>query len=68
VVGPAVNEVARLAGMCKAVQKDVVVSNAFAEATPPGCRPRLVALGRYALRGVRQPQELFTMDPANFDS
>jgi adenylate cyclase len=44
-----------------------VVSNAFAEATPPGCRPRLVALGRYALRGVRQPQELFTLDPANFD-
>jgi adenylate cyclase len=67
VVGPAVNEVSRLAGMCKAVQKDVVVSSAFAEATPPGCRPRLVALGRYALRGVRQPQELFTMDPSNFE-
>ena len=27
-----------------------------------GMRGRLVSVGRYALRGVAQPQELFTLD------
>jgi adenylate cyclase len=62
VVGPAVNELARIADMTKAVDKDVVISNRFAQ-TGPSSRARMVALGRYALRGVRQPQELFTVDP-----
>jgi len=26
-------------------------------------RGRLVSVGRYALRGVERPQELFTLDP-----
>jgi len=62
VVGPAVNEASRIADMAKAVDKDAVVSNAFA-AAGPGSRDRLVSLGRHALRGVRRPQELFTLDP-----
>ena len=28
-----------------------------------GVRHRLVSVGRYALRGVSRPQELFTLDP-----
>jgi len=28
-----------------------------------GIRRRLVSVGRYALRGVSHPQELFTLDP-----
>jgi len=38
------------------------VSSAFADVAPD-CRSRLVSLGRYALRGVARPQELFTLDP-----
>ena len=29
-----------------------------------GMRDRLVSVGRYALRGVTRPQELFTLEPA----
>ena len=30
---------------------------------PDADRPRLVSVGRYALRGVSRAQELFTLDP-----
>ncbi len=61
VIGPAVNEVTRINGMCRALEQDLVLSSAFAEAAGPA-RDRLVGLGRYALRGVARPQELFTLD------
>lgn len=61
VIGPAVNEVTRINGMCRSLDQDVVLSSAFAEAAGPA-RARLVGLGRYALRGVARPQELFTLD------
>jgi adenylate cyclase len=61
VVGPAVNEVARIEAMCRSLEQRVVISSAFA-ATAGGARARLVSLGRYALRGVRRPEELFTID------
>jgi len=61
VVGPAVNEVARIEAMCRSLDQSLVISQAFAEATP-GPDNRLVSLGRYALRGVTRPQELFTLD------
>ena len=61
VVGPAVNEVARIEAMSRALDQSVVVSAAFAQAAGCGDADRLVSLGRYALRGVRQPQELFTL-------
>jgi len=47
VVGPAVNEASRIAAMCRSVD----------------IKRRLISVGRYALRGVSQPQELFTIDP-----
>ncbi|MGE0121188.1 MAG: adenylate/guanylate cyclase domain-containing protein [Dongiaceae bacterium] len=61
VIGPAVNEVTRINGMCRALDQDLVVSAAFAEAAGPA-RARLLGLGRYALRGVARPQELFTLE------
>ncbi len=62
VVGPAVNETSRIAAMCRSVEQPVLVSEAFANVD--GMRSRLVSVGRYALRGVAQPQELFTLDSA----
>ncbi|MCW6508142.1 adenylate/guanylate cyclase domain-containing protein [Lichenifustis flavocetrariae] len=63
VVGPAVNEVSRIASMCRSVDRSVVLSSAFAMAAALEDRERLVSLGRYALRGVGRAQELFTLDP-----
>jgi len=63
VVGPAVNEVARIAAMCRSVERNVLLSQAFADATADAERGPLVSVGRYALRGVERPQELFTLDP-----
>jgi adenylate cyclase len=65
VVGPAVNETSRIAAMCRSVEQPVLVSAAFANVD--GMRRRLVSVGRYALRGVAQPQELFTLDRMQAD-
>lgn len=65
VVGPAVNEAARLCDMCRSLDQELVLSAAFhaaADAHPETPRDRLVGLGRYALRGVARPQHLFTLD------
>ncbi len=62
VVGPAVNEASRIAAMCRAVDQDVLLSAAFAAACG-NARDRLISVGRYALRGVGRPQELFTLEP-----
>jgi adenylate cyclase len=62
VVGPAVNETSRIAAMCRSVDQPVLVSETFAGVD--GMRGHLISVGRYALRGVTQPQELFTLDPA----
>jgi adenylate cyclase len=61
VIGPAVNEVSRIAAMCRSVDQPVLISKAFADVG--NIRGRLVSVGRYALRGVSTPQELFTLDP-----
>jgi len=63
VVGPAVNEASRIAAMCRSVEQPVLVSEAFANVD--GMRDRLVSVGRYALRGVAKPQELFTLEPTD---
>jgi adenylate cyclase len=63
VVGPAVNETSRIAGMCRSVDQPMLVSSSFAEALGSN-RRRLVSVGRYALRGVGRPQELFTLEAA----
>jgi adenylate cyclase len=60
VIGPAVNEASRIAAMCRSVDQPVLISAAFAGVDD--VKRRLVSVGRYALRGVSQPQELFTLD------
>jgi adenylate cyclase len=62
VLGPAVNEAARIEGLCGSLEQNVIVSSAFAEAAGEA-RGLLVSLGRYAMKGVARPQELFTLDP-----
>jgi adenylate cyclase len=62
VIGPAVNEVMRIEAMCRTLDQRLIVSAAFARAAGPA-RERLVSLGRFALPGVRRPDELFTLDP-----
>jgi adenylate cyclase len=59
VVGPAVNEVSRIAAMCRSVDQPVLMSAEFARALNDP--QRVVSVGRYALRGVARPQELFTL-------
>ncbi len=61
VVGPAVNEVSRIAAMCRSVDQPLLVSSAFASALGE-TRHSLVSVGRYALRGVGRAQDLFTLE------
>src|ERR687889_1641509 len=63
VVGPAVNEVSRIAALCRSVEREIVLSTAFCSAAAPEERAGFVSVGRYALRGVARPQDLFTLDP-----
>ena len=61
VVGPAVNEVSRIAAMCRSVDQPILISSAFAESCPEQ-RRAFASVGRFALRGVGRRQELFTLD------
>jgi adenylate cyclase len=63
VVGPAVNEASRIAAMCRSADQGMLVSAPFAAALR-NAGPGLISVGRYALRGIKQPQELFTLDRA----
>lgn len=63
VIGPAVNEVSRILAMSRSVEQDVLLSSAFAASLGRELPDHLVSVGRYALRGVTQPQELFTLEP-----
>ncbi len=60
VVGPAVNMVARIQAMCRPLEQNLIISAALAKSAQRE-RDRIVSLGRYALRGVPDPQELFTL-------
>jgi adenylate cyclase len=62
VIGPAVNEVSRIAAMCRSLDQEVLLSSAFATAAE-ACSSRLVSVGRFALRGVGRAQHLFTLEP-----
>jgi hypothetical protein len=66
VVGPAVNEVARIAALCRSVDQPILASSAFAASVAED-RRRFASVGRFALRGVGEPQELFTLDTQGFD-
>jgi adenylate cyclase len=59
VIGPAVNEVARIETLCEPLGRKVVVSAALAAAVADG--KRLEALGAHVLRGVREPTKIFAL-------
>ncbi len=63
VVGPAVNMVSRIEGLCGSVDRDTVMSKDFAAMCPAEMRDLMVSIGRYALRGFARAHELFTIDP-----
>jgi adenylate cyclase len=50
VVGPAVNEASRIAGLCRSIGRDLLISSAFAAAAFKEDRSRLISVGclRYA--------------------
>jgi adenylate cyclase len=63
VVGPAVNMVSRISGLCSSVDRDTVMSKDFVVMCPDNMQGLMVSLGRYALRGFARANELFTIDP-----
>lgn len=63
VVGPAVNVVSRISGLCSSVGRDTVMSREFMLMCPDDMRGLMVSIGRYALRGFARAHELFTIDP-----
>ncbi len=56
-IGPAVNLVSRLEGLCKPLRKTILVSGTLAAET----ETPLVALGKHALRGIASPCLVFTL-------
>jgi adenylate cyclase len=57
VIGPAVNLVSRLQQLCRRLGKGVLLSAPFAkEAGQP-----MLSMGRYELRGLPEPQEVFAL-------
>lgn len=64
VVGPTVNEVSRIASMCRSVEREFLVSSAFLDGLGASGKRHFVSTGRYALRGIGRAQDLYTLDPA----
>lgn len=64
VIGPAVNEVSRIASVCRSVDLNVLMSSDFAAAIPDAERAGIACIGRYALRGVKRAQQLYTLETA----
>jgi adenylate cyclase len=60
VIGPAVNMTARIQAMCRPLEQDLIISSAMAGSAVRE-RKRIVSIGRYVLRGIPEPQELFTL-------
>jgi adenylate cyclase len=63
VVGPAVNEVSRIASMCRSVDRELLASSDFRTGLDPAAQGYLVSTGRFALRGIGRAQDLYTLDP-----
>jgi adenylate cyclase len=60
VIGPAVNVLSRLEGLAGDLSLPIVLSGAFAREV----REPTVSVGRHALRGIKEPQEVFTTPDA----
>jgi len=63
VIGPAVNEIARIEALCEPLGRPVLISAEFAASVND--TDRLEALGHYNLRGVREAKEIFELTAAN---
>jgi len=63
VVGPAVNEVSRIASMCRSVDRELLMSSAFRAGLDAAGRNYLVSTGRFVLRGIGHAQDLYALDP-----
>lgn len=63
IIGPAVNETARIEAMCQNLDTNLLISEAFARAATH-CGGRLQSVGVHPLRGVQREQELFTLRTA----
>jgi len=63
VVGPAVNEVSRIASMCNSIDREFLTSSEFRGGLDAAGRRYLVSTGRFALRGIGRAQDLYTLDP-----
>jgi adenylate cyclase len=63
VVGPAVNEVSRIASMCRSVDRELLASSDFRAGLDAAGQGYLVSTGRFALRGIGRAQDLYTLDP-----
>ena len=61
VVGPAVNEAARIETLCAQYERSLLVSETFADAATRSSH-RLVSIGRFALRGLHTAQSIYTLD------
>jgi adenylate cyclase len=57
VIGVAANKAARIEALCKDTGQDVVLSSAMAAALGAPCR----SLGKFALRGVQEQEEVFAL-------
>ena len=60
IIGQAVNATARIQDMCRRLDEPVILSSRVAKAVMNE-RDDLVSLGRFKLRGLADPQELFTL-------
>jgi adenylate cyclase len=61
VIGPAVNETARIEALCEPLDRKVLVSAELAAVVAD--RRRLEPLGYHTLRGVRDPREIYGLNP-----
>ena len=61
VIGPAINEAARIEALCQPLGRAVLVSAEFVEGMK-GADSRLKSLGRHALRGVKERKEIFALE------
>jgi adenylate cyclase len=66
VIGPTVNQTARISGLHASVGRSIIVSEYVQKVAHP-CPQDLVSLGRYMLRGVAEPIELFTIYDSEVD-
>ena len=65
VIGPAVNMAARIQTMSRPLKQDLIISSAMARSAVREHK-RFISIGRHILRGIPEPQELFTLVAPEF--